>query len=76
MGLRAITMLDQESHSAHYRRLAQDCLRMVRQVSTEEARTILVEMAQIWMRMADTQDPARATVQRQPKDDVGLRMAA
>jgi len=62
-------MLDQESHSAHYRRLAQDCLRIVRQVSTEEARTILVEMAQIWRRLADTQDRGRATVQHQPKDD-------
>jgi hypothetical protein len=64
-------MRDEESHSAHYRRLAQDCLRMVRQVSTEEARTILVEMAQIWMRLADAQDRTHATVQQQiqPKGD-------
>ena|SRR5215472_15602391 len=44
------------SKAEEYRRLAQECLAASRTVSTEEARTSLVAMAQVWKRLADEQD--------------------
>ena len=41
-----------------YRRLARECLAMVRTPSTEEARSSLIEMARVWTRLADEQDAA------------------
>jgi hypothetical protein len=68
--------------STEYRRLAQECQAMARSVSTEEARTALLEMAQTWLRLADEQEVAippggveaaqpvaQQQQQVQPKDD-------
>ena len=44
------------TRAEEYRRLAQECLAASRTVSTEEARTSLVAMAQVWKRLADEQD--------------------
>jgi hypothetical protein len=41
-----------------YRRLAQECRAMARSVSTEEARAALLEMAQVWLRLAEQQEAA------------------
>jgi uncharacterized protein with PhoU and TrkA domain len=48
-------MLDQQSPGIRYRRLAQECLETARTVQGAEARTTLLEMAQIWQRLADQQ---------------------
>jgi hypothetical protein len=57
-----------------YRRLAAQCLAVARNMETEQARLLLVEMARVWMRLADeadlgpapsTADPARPAVQQQ-----------
>jgi hypothetical protein len=48
-------MLDRESPPIRYRRLAQECLETARTVQSAEARTALVEMAQVWNRLADQQ---------------------
>ena len=70
------------STAQDYRRLAQECRTMARSVSTEEARSALLEMAQTWLRLAEEQEmaippaavePAQPAVQQQqqiqPKDD-------
>ena len=44
------------SREAEYRRLARECLEMARTVTTENARTALIEMAQVWQRLAAEQD--------------------
>ena len=41
-----------------YRRLAQECLEMARIFPAGERRTTLLEMAQVWQRLADEQDHA------------------
>jgi hypothetical protein len=46
-------MPDRESSSAHYRRLAQECLAILPTVTTPGARAALIEMAQVWQRLAD-----------------------
>jgi hypothetical protein len=38
---------------ARYRRLAQECLETARMIQNVETRATLVEMAQIWQRLAD-----------------------
>jgi hypothetical protein len=70
------------SKAQEYRRLAQECRTMARSVSTEEARTALLEMAQTWLRLAEEQEVAippggveaaqpvaQQQQQVQPKDD-------
>ena len=44
------------SREAEYRRLARECLEMARTVTTENARAALIEMAQVWQRLADEQE--------------------
>jgi hypothetical protein len=46
------------STAEEYRRLAQECRAMARSVSTEEARAALLEMAQVWLRLADEREAA------------------
>ena len=48
------------SRAEEYRRLARDCLRLGTTFATEEARSILIEMARVWSRLADEQDKTRA----------------
>jgi hypothetical protein len=47
--------LDKESPRARYRRLAQDCLDTAQTIQNTEARTALMEMAQVWHRLANEQ---------------------
>lgn len=49
--------------SDQYRRLAQECLEMARTSETDQTRIVLIQMAQVWFRLAE----ARAT------DDAGHR---
>ena len=49
--------------SAQYRRFAQECLEMARASESDQTRVVLIEMAQLWFRLAE----ARAT------DDAGHR---
>lgn len=48
-------VLDRESARARYRRLAQDCLETAQTIQNTEARTALIEMAQVWQRLANEQ---------------------
>jgi hypothetical protein len=48
--------------SDHYRRFAQECLEMARSSEGGQARVVLIEMAQLWFRLAEaraTDDPSR-----------------
>jgi len=38
----------------HYRRLAQECLEMVPTIEDEESRASLIEMARVWIRLAES----------------------
>jgi hypothetical protein len=48
-------MLARESPRTRYRRLAQDCLETAQTIQNTEARTALIEMAQVWQRLANEQ---------------------
>jgi hypothetical protein len=41
------------TRAEEYRRLAQQCLETARTISNEEGRATLLQMAQIWQRLAD-----------------------
>lgn len=45
---------NKESVSAHYRRLAEQCLEIVPTIQDQESRAALVEMARVWMRLAES----------------------
>jgi hypothetical protein len=67
-----MSKIDGLDSRARYRRRARDCLEMARTVASEEARATLVEIAQIWMRLAGTEEGrqvAQQQQQTQPKDD-------
>ena len=42
--------------SDHYRRFAQECLEMARTSDNEQTRTVLIQMAQVWFRLAETRE--------------------
>jgi hypothetical protein len=44
------------SRAEEYRRLAQECLTTARTVSSGDAQTSLLQMAQVWLRLADEQE--------------------
>jgi hypothetical protein len=46
-------MQDSESPSARYRRLANECLDIARTFPKGARRTVLLQMAQVWQRLAD-----------------------
>jgi hypothetical protein len=48
-----MSKFDGPNPRARYRRLAQECLETARTIHDAEARATLVEMAQIWQRLAD-----------------------
>ena len=53
-----------------YRRLAKRCLEMMRTVSSPDGRATLVDMAQVWLRLAEEQERAAQQQQQiQRKDD-------
>ena len=53
------------SREAEYRRLARECLEMARTVTTENARAALIEMVQVWQRLAEEQEASAASAQQQ-----------
>jgi hypothetical protein len=65
-------MTDNESPAARYRRLARECIAMANTIATEQTRAALVEMAQVWARLAESHDAQPAMQQQQqiqPKND-------
>jgi hypothetical protein len=59
------------NRAEQYRRLAQECWRLAQMIPAD-ARASLLEMAQVWQRLADEQDHATVPQQQQqaqPKDD-------
>jgi hypothetical protein len=46
-------MVDNESPAQRYRRLAEECLEVAYTFPKGERRTVLVQMAQVWQRLAD-----------------------
>jgi hypothetical protein len=46
-------MVDTESPAQRYRRLAEECLEIAYTFPDGERRTVLVQMAQVWQRLAD-----------------------
>jgi hypothetical protein len=62
------------TRAEEYRRLAQECLEAARTIASEEARATLINMAQVWLRLAGeqevpvppkTHDTPQAVVQQQ-----------
>jgi hypothetical protein len=51
-------MHNRELPAARYRCLARECLEMVRTTASAESRAALVEMAQVWTRLAKEQEAA------------------
>jgi hypothetical protein len=45
-----------ELAAARHRRLAHQCLEIARTITDENARATLIEMAQVWQRLAAQQD--------------------
>jgi hypothetical protein len=41
-----------------YRRYAAECLQMAGTINDPQSRAILLQMAQVWLRLADEKDPA------------------
>jgi hypothetical protein len=39
--------------SDHYRRFARECLEMARTSESEQTRVVLIQMAQVWFRLAE-----------------------
>ena len=77
-------MPDDLSPSTRYRRLARECLEIAHTFPAGERRTVLLQMAQVWQRLADEyadssapllrsieseQPVAQQQQQIQPKDD-------
>jgi len=46
-------MADGESPSARYRRLTRECLEVARAFPDGDQRDVLLQMAQVWQRLAD-----------------------
>ena len=63
-------MPDNESPAARYRRLARECLEMARTITSCKRRATLIEMAQVWQRLADEKNGSlsRSAVE-EPNDD-------
>ena len=57
-------MPDNESPAPRYRRLARECIEMANTIATEQTRAALVEMAQVWRRLAESHD-VRPAMQQQ-----------
>ena len=75
---------EEDSASTRYRRLARECLEIAHTFPAGERRTVLLQMAQVWQRLADeyvdssapllrpveSEQPAMQQQQQiQPKDD-------
>ena len=52
--------------SDQYRRFAQECLEMARTSESEQTRVVLIQMAQIWFRLAEARETEDG---RTPRDE-------
>ena len=48
-----------------YRRLAKACLTTARAIASKERRNVLIQMAQVWLRLAEEQSPPVTQQQQQ-----------
>jgi hypothetical protein len=55
--------------SDQYRRFAQECLEMARSSESEQTRVVLIQMAQVWFRLAE----ARASDDGRTPRDAGTK---
>jgi hypothetical protein len=44
------------NRSDQYRRFAQECLEMARMSESEQTRVVLLQMAQVWFRLAEARE--------------------
>jgi hypothetical protein len=56
-----LVLADNESPAQRYRRLAEECLDVAYTFPEGERRTVLVQMAQVWQRLADERVGSAAT---------------
>ena len=52
--------------SDHYRRFAQECLEMARTSESDQTRVVLIQMAQVWFRLAEARAGEDAKAARDP----------
>jgi hypothetical protein len=50
--------------SDQYRRFAQECLEMARTSESEQTRVVLIQMAQVWFRIAEARESEDARTPR------------
>jgi len=50
--------------SDQYRRFAQECLEMARTSESEQTRVVLIQMAQVWFRIAEARESEDARIPR------------
>jgi hypothetical protein len=50
--------------SDHYRRFARECLEMARTSESEPTRVVLIQMAQVWFRLAEARASENAKTPR------------
>jgi len=50
--------------SAEYRRFAQECLEMARASDSAQTRVTLIQMAQVWFRLAEAHEAGEARSER------------
>ncbi len=55
--------------SAEYRRFAVRCLEIARATKDERTRAVMLEMAQVWSRLADEADPSLDGLSREAGGD-------
>jgi hypothetical protein len=55
------------SRAEEYRRLAQECIDTARTIANEDARDALLQMAQVWQRLAEQKETTAQQQQVQPK---------
>ncbi len=48
------------NRSDQYRRFAQECLEMARTSESEQTRVVLIQMAQVWFRLAEARETDNA----------------
>jgi hypothetical protein len=57
-------MSESETPSQHYRRLAEECLEVAYTFPEGVRRTVLIQTAQVWQRLADEYADSRAPLSR------------
>jgi len=62
-GLGVVACVDR---SEQYRRFAQECLEMARTSESEQTRVVLIQMAQVWFRLAEARASGDAKAARDP----------